>query len=46
MRWHGRASSRFIVLRLDLVDRQFSVSAPNRLWMTDVTYVAIWSSLV
>ena len=27
----------------DLVDRQFWASAPNRLWVADLTYVATWS---
>jgi transposase InsO family protein len=27
---------------LDLVDRNFSVAAPNRLWVSDLTYVATW----
>ena len=27
----------------DLVERQFSADAPNRLWVSDITYVATWS---
>jgi putative transposase len=27
----------------DLVDRQFTALAPNRLWVADLTYVATWS---
>lgn len=27
----------------DLVDRQFTVPAPNRLWVADLTYVRTWS---
>ena len=27
----------------DLVDRQFTVPAPNRLWVADITYVRTWS---
>jgi transposase InsO family protein len=27
----------------DLVDRDFKASAPNRLWVSDFTYVAMWS---
>ncbi len=27
----------------DLVDRHFRASAPNRLWVADLTYVATWS---
>lgn len=30
----------------DLVDRDFAVTAPNRLWVADFTYVATWSSTV
>jgi transposase InsO family protein len=27
----------------DLVNRDFRVPAPNRLWVVDITYVAVWS---
>jgi putative transposase len=27
----------------DLVERKFTASAPNRLWVSDLTYVATWS---
>ena len=30
----------------DLVDRQFGASAPNRLWVADITYVPTWSGFV
>jgi putative transposase len=30
----------------DLVDRQFGVRAPNRLWVADLTYVRTWSGFV
>jgi putative transposase len=30
----------------DLVDRQFTVTAPNRLWVADLTYVRTWSGFV
>ena len=30
----------------DLVDRQFVASAPNRLWVADITYVRSWSGFV
>jgi len=30
----------------DLVDRHFSASAPNRLWVADLTYVRTWSGFV
>jgi putative transposase len=29
----------------DLVDRVFTASAPNRLWVTDLTYVPTWSGV-
>src|SRR5690606_31809443 len=29
----------------DLVDRQFSADAPNRLWTVDLTYVATWAGV-
>ena len=31
---------------LDLVDRDFAVGAPNRLWVADLTYVRTWSGFV
>ena len=30
----------------DLVDRQFSATRPNQLWVSDFTYVATWSGFV
>jgi len=30
----------------DLVDRDFTALAPNRLWIADITYVATWSGFV
>lgn len=30
----------------DLVDRSFVASAPNRLWVADLTYVRTWSGFV
>ena len=30
----------------DLVDRHFTVAAPNRLWVADLTYVATWQGFV
>ena len=30
----------------DLVDRQFTASVPNRLWVADLTYVRTWSGFV
>jgi putative transposase len=29
----------------DLVERDFSATAPNRLWLVDFTYVATWSGM-
>ena len=31
---------------LDRVNRQFKASAPNRLWVSDFTYVATWQGFV
>nr|WP_157533884.1 IS3 family transposase [Microbacterium sp. oral taxon 186] len=36
-------SDKTTVLPADLVNRRFTASAPRRLWMCDVTYVATWS---
>ena len=30
----------------DLVDRDFSATAPNRLWVADLTYVSTWPAVV
>ena len=30
----------------DLVDRNFTATRPNQLWVTDFTYVATWSGMV
>ncbi len=30
----------------DLVERDFTASAPNRLWVSDLTYVSTWSGFV
>ena len=30
----------------DLVDRQFRATAPNQLWIAEITYVATWSGFV
>ncbi len=34
------------VLRRDLVDRNFTASRPNQLWVADLTYVATWRGFV
>ncbi len=31
---------------VDLVQRQFSAPAPNRLWLCDITYVRTWSGMI
>jgi len=31
---------------LDLVNRQFTATRPNQLWVADITYVATWSGFV
>ena len=31
---------------LDLVDREFSASRPNELWVADLTYVAAWTGML
>ena len=31
---------------LDLVNREFAASGPNRLWVADITYVATWKGFV
>jgi putative transposase len=30
---------------VDLVDRRFQVSAPDRLWVADLTYVRTWAGM-
>ena len=30
----------------DLVDRDFQVDAPNRLWVADITYIATWAGFL
>ena len=39
-------SDRQAVCPLDHVNRQFHAPAPNRLWVSDFTYVATWSGFV
>jgi len=34
------------VIPLDRVNREFTVSAPNRLWVADLSYVATWRGFV
>ena len=35
-----------LIVPLDLVERDFTATAPNRLWVADFTYVATWSGVV
>ena len=30
----------------DLVDRDFTVEAPNRLWVADITYIPTWAGFL
>jgi putative transposase len=39
-------SDKAVPCPLDRVNRQFKASAPNRLWVSDFTYVATWSGFV
>jgi putative transposase len=39
-------SDRNVPCPLDRVNRQFRVDGPNRLWVSDFTYVATWAGLV
>lgn len=43
-RKHGRTTVRVPGVRIceDLVDRNFMASAPNRLWVADITYLRTW----
>ena len=34
------------VLPLDLVDRDFTATRPNQLWVADITYIATWAGMV
>jgi putative transposase len=44
---HTTIASNDLVLRpADLVDRDFTASAPNCLWVADLTYVRTWSGFV
>ena len=40
------ASDKNAARPIDLVDRNFIVAAPNRLWVADFTYVSTWSGFV
>ena len=40
--WRTTISSNVGERPADLVDRNFSATAPNRLWVADLTYVSTW----
>jgi Integrase core domain/HTH-like domain len=44
--WWTTISSHVGERPADLVDRNFSATAPNRLWVTDLTYVSTWPGVV
>jgi putative transposase len=45
-RWRTTIADERAERPLDLVERDFSAIAPNRLWVADFTYVATWSGVV
>ena len=44
--WRTTIASPVDLRPADLVDRDFSASAPNRLWVADLTYVSTWPGVV
>jgi putative transposase len=44
--WRTTISSTVASRPADLVDRDFSATAPNRLWVADLTYVSTWPGVV
>ena len=44
-RWRTTTSDEQAQRAPDLVDRDFTASAPNRLWVADFTYVSTWSGV-
>lgn len=44
--WRTTVSDDALVRPLDRVQRQFTATAPNRLWVADFTYVATWAGVV
>jgi putative transposase len=44
--WRTTISSTVGERPADLVDRNFSATAPNRLWVADLTYVSTWPGVV
>jgi putative transposase len=45
-RWRTTVPDQRADRPVDLVERDFTASAPNRLWVADFTYVATWSGVV
>jgi putative transposase len=44
--WRTTIPSQVSSRPADLVDRDFSATAPNRLWVADLTYVSTWPGVV
>jgi putative transposase len=44
--WRTTIPSAVVSRPADLVDRNFSTTAPNRLWVADLTYVSTWPGVV
>jgi putative transposase len=44
--WRTTIPSAVAARPADLVDRDFSATAPNRLWVADLTYVSTWPGVV
>jgi putative transposase len=44
--WRTTISSNLGERPADLVDRNFTATAPNRLWVADLTYVSTWPGVV
>jgi len=44
--WRTTIPSAVATRAADLVDRDFSAPAPNRLWVADLTYVSTWPGVV
>src|SRR3954451_10876667 len=45
-RWRTTIADERAERPLDLVERDFTAAAPNRLWVADFAYVATWSAVV
>jgi transposase InsO family protein len=44
-RWRTTIPDQTVARPADLVNRQFTAIAPNRLWVADLTYVATWQTV-